>query len=183
MSPIGPQPGTATNIQCRCGAWMRLGYRPIRRDWPERDAFIARHTGEGHGLTRDEYRAPCRPPGGCRNCGAPPAWPKRFYCSDTCRVEFEADHFWGTARPRAWYRQGVWDIETHDHVGTVCARCGRTGRGALEVNHIRPVNGMRYDFGCQHHHAGLEALCHECHVEVTAEQRAAGLIGVASIDR
>lgn len=48
---------------------------------------------------------------------------------------------------------------------------------APEVNHIHPVNGLRRTWGCEHHLANLEALCHGCHLIVTAEQRAAGLIG------
>jgi hypothetical protein len=152
---------------------MRLGYYrhyySARREWPERDAFIERHTGPGHGIEHDQYRAPCRPLGGCRNCGAPPAWPKRFYCSDACRVEFEADHFWGSARHRAL------TLAMHDGRAR-CARCHESTRGWPEVNHIVPVNGSRYHFGCQNHQSNLEVLCHRCHVEVTAEQRAAGLI-------
>lgn len=46
-----------------------------------------------------------------------------------------------------------------------------------EVNHIDPVNGLRENFSCHHHQENLEVLHHVCHVEVTNEQRAAGLIG------
>lgn len=131
----------------------------------------------------DEYRAPCRPfSTGCRQCGAPPPKPLRFYCSGECRTRFENDHFWGTASFAATKRQQVYDVETHRYVGVVCARCealvgGQPCEGPPEVNHIAPVNGNRLHFGCQNHMANLEVVGHRCHVAITKEQRAAGLIG------
>lgn len=38
-----------------------------------------------------------------------------------------------------------------------------------------PVRGGGYGDGCAHHQDNLEVLCHACHVEATARQRAAGL--------
>lgn len=73
----------------------------------------------------------------------------------------------------------------------VCRRCGKAcgklredrhgwgGQREAEVNHIRPVNGKRKFFSCDHHQENLEVLCHACHVVVGIEQRAAGLIGKA----
>lgn len=178
------EPGTGVSLQCRCGGAMFLGFHgevgryslPKRMEWDARQWRVEHH-GPGHRVDRDDYRAPCRPATGCRQCGQPPTWPKHFYCSDVCKVTFEAEHFWDVARLAAYRRQTVYDRETQGRVGTACARCGLTGRGVLEINHIVPVAGLRYPFGCQNHSSNLEALCHECHVLVTAEQRAAGLLG------
>lgn len=146
-----------------------------------RSELLAAHTGPGHSVAFDEYRAPCRPPGGCRQCGRAPQWPKRFYCSDECRDEFDQNHFWGSARHQTLWRRTIYDVGSLNPrrrvrypVGTVCARC--EGLHAAEVNHIVPVAGLRFHVDCAHHQANLEALCHPCHVEVTNEQRAAGLL-------
>lgn len=56
-----------------------------------------------------------------------------------------------------------------------CARC-RSYVEKVEVNHIVPCLGKHGVSGCHHHIDGLEALCIPCHREVTAEQRAAGLL-------
>lgn len=130
----------------------------------------------------DPYRATCRPPEGCRQCGEPPVKPKRFYCSDACRHEFEADHFWGTARLVA---QGYGDDgggRLRLGAPAVCARLSDDcDASLLECNHITPVNGDRQTFGCQNHQSNLEMLCHGHHLEATAEQRAAGLIGAPKL--
>ena len=47
---------------------------------------------------------------------------------------------------------------------------------SMEVNHKVPILGRHAEAGCHHHLDGLETLCHRCHVEVTATQRAAGLL-------
>lgn len=49
----------------------------------------------------------------------------------------------------------------------------RVDRWPMEVNHREPRNGQGYEAGCWHHLDGLETLCHDCHLIVTAEQRAA----------
>ena len=54
-----------------------------------------------------------------------------------------------------------------------CQTCGSNER--LEVNHIQPALGRHGEISCIHHQDNLIVLCHECHVKVTAEQRAAGL--------
>lgn len=45
-------------------------------------------------------------------------------------------------------------------------------RHRLEVNHIVPRRGRGYGTGCWNHASNLETLCHNCHLTVTAEQRA-----------
>jgi hypothetical protein len=139
------------------------------------------------------YRAACIPHAtGCRQCGKD-IKPHRAYCSRACRQEFNRNHFWQTAAAHALDRsrpggersvrnaQGQWIIQK-----PLCRACGkacdwiedkRFGRREAEVNHIAPVNGNRPHFGCCHHQANLEVLCHGCHVAVTNEQRRAGLIG------
>ena len=129
----------------------------------------------------DPYRVPCvEATDGCRNCGAPPVKPKRFYCSDECKHTFEANHWWGTARLIALQPGAHFDGYGYRVGGTpaVCARKSDDCNSAtLEVNHIVPVNGDRQNFGCQNHQDNLEALCHHHHLEVTAEQRRDGRIG------
>lgn len=49
-------------------------------------------------------------------------------------------------------------------------------RHRLEVNHKTPCLGAHKENSCAHHVAGLEVLCHPCHLRVTARQRAAGLL-------
>lgn len=191
-------PETGINLTCRCGGWGRVtthgalaehhrihGYRrvksypflhPMVKRWQER------HTGPGHAISEDTYRASCRLPGGCRWCGALPAWPKRFYCSDACRVEFERNHFWGTARTAALYRSAIFGLEEvpnegwrgsegqhHPLLRYICPRCEQPG--AFEVNHVIPLLGGPRQFTCLNHLDNLEALCHACHVTVTNYQR------------
>lgn len=42
-----------------------------------------------------------------------------------------------------------------------------------EVDHIVPRVGRGYGLGCHNHQSNLRTLCHQCHVEVTAQQRRA----------
>lgn len=140
-----------------------------------------------------EYRASCIPfPTGCRQCGT--AIPdRRAYCSAACSDAFQEQHFWNTARPAALRRarpfgpalQPTWRDEVVWFGAPICARCfapaarrNRVGIWfAAEVNHIVPVNGLSRTFGCCNHQENLEVLCHDCHVQVGVEQRAASLIG------
>lgn len=135
------------------------------------------------------YRADCIPhKTGCRQCGCLLKSASRAYCSAACRIVFEINHFWHSARlhcilranpdydaaklqarqyPRDWFYRPK-----------PCAKCKQmTAGGALEVNHIVPLNGNRPHFGCCHHQSNLEPLCHDCHVEETNRQRRAGEIG------
>ena len=149
----------------------------------------------------DLHRAPCRPyptvlnERRCRQCGEVIVDPRRhFYCDQECQIAYEASHRWGIARWFAIERATVYETTRQRwqwsgdysksvlmtparRVGVVCARCGEFG--ANEVNHIMPVNGRRptSGWGCAHHTENLEVLHHRCHLEVTREQRAAGLIG------
>lgn len=137
---------------------------------------------------QDPWRAACRPPAGCRQCGTPPEGRRTVYCSKPCQEQYDADHFWDDARYAALQRARVFSIDRPVNprtgrrnavvLGRACARCGELD--AREVNHIQPVNGDRRYFSCQHHQSNLEALCHECHVATTNEQRRLGLIGPAA---
>lgn len=175
-------------IWCRCGEVLeRRTLIVVKHQWR-----AIGHVAPPHRIAIDDYRAPCRPwVSGCRQCGAMPTGRKVFYCSDPCREEFEADHFWGTARTAAIARASTWLIPKRKYQRldeTFCQRCfvvigAPTGHwmgsrtDTAEVNHIVPVNGAREAFGCSNHQANLEALCHACHLEATAEQRRQGLIG------
>lgn len=167
---------------CRCRAVYPLDAPDLISAW------MPEHSGDGHRVETDRlYRAACRSHvGGCRQCGEPTRGRLIYYCSPECRKEFEANHFWSTARSTAILRTTVFDIREssnaygatwHRRVETFCARCWLPIHNEPEVNHIVPVNGDRQNFGCQNHQDNLEPLCHSCHLTVTAEQRAAGLIG------
>ncbi len=136
----------------------------------------------------DPNRADCSPPSGCRRCGADPVAPKRYYCSDECSEWCQENHFWGPAKYRVLHpthvSRGGYIVSWGDQKYATCARAGAGACGhvrristKLEVNHIVPVNGEREAFGCSNHQDNLEPLCHGHHLEVTAEQRRAGLIG------
>lgn len=139
---------------------------------------------------------------GCRGCAAPVGKGKQFYCDDRdCKITFEANHFYRTAARTACFLAAIPSAEypetcdgseagewcwTHEvwlpHApaarpsGYRCARCLQS-TVSPEVNHIRPLNGDRHHFGCQHHLVNLEVLCHECHLATTAWQRENRLIG------
>jgi hypothetical protein len=104
------------------------------------------------------------------------------YCSDRHAREFERNHLWFVARRVARRRAGY-----------ACERCGlkpgvirrdpverrRYARHELrlEVNHIVPLAGAYRLVSCGNHQANLEVLCHACHLEATASQRAAWTAG------
>lgn len=88
------------------------------------------------------------------------------WCTDRCRRAWERNHVWG--RARAWARK---------RAKYACVRCGAGRDAGLEVNHIIPVNGARRNVGCFNHESNLECVCHACHVQITARQRATGLLG------
>lgn len=133
--------------------------------------------------TWSDYRAACITfTSGCRQCGAE-IDDRRAYCSALCRHTFERNHFWNTARVHAvWLACGGSVNEDGSRAVTpsisgrpICARCKKPC--VAEVNHIVPLNGYRPSFGCCHHQSNLEVLCHDCHLEATAQQRREGLIG------
>lgn len=178
---------TATELEAAIAAvpfvregplWLRASQRPVWID----------------------YRADCIPWGhGCRQCGKAIRW-RKATCSHRCNRLFAINHFWGDARQHAAYVKTIegytlerwlanldpgaatnpdfWDYREQWHALRVCPKCDkRLPPWDLEVNHIHPLNGIRPTFGCCHHQDNLEAVCHECHVEITTEQRRAGLIG------
>lgn len=100
-------------------------------------------------------------PSGCDWCGVRLTGRRRRWCSRRCEVEYQTNHVWRYARPVALGR-----------AGGRCTRCGATD--ALEVNHRLPLLGKPRTQSCHHHQTNLEVLCHDCHVEATAAQRAAG---------
>jgi len=89
---------------------------------------------------------------------------QRKWCCENHGIEYLENHHWSFAREAA---------VTRDRGRCVVPGCEE--RQGLEVNHIKPVNGNRSN-GCHNHLAGLETLCHEHHLQITAKQRAAGLI-------
>lgn len=82
---------------------------------------------------------------------------RRRWCSDVCAAAFGENHVWSVVRAAALARDRY-----------ACTKCG-AGR-ALEVNHRVPILGRHAVTGCHHHLDGVETLCHDCHVVVTAEQ-------------
>lgn len=98
-------------------------------------------------------------PGVCDGCGTPLTGRQRRWCKGTCQDDWRSQHDWGWARNAAKRRDGK-----------RCVRCG--SNRALEVNHIEPRVGRGYGWGCHNHLSNLETLCHDCHLVVTAQQRA-----------
>lgn len=132
--------------------------------------------------------------------------PKRRYryCSDACGKWFSENHDWGTARNHAWtlnFDKNHVVVKHHNSYtrkdGTLhefdtetrhacCSRCGQPElsygvdgwlNSRLEVDHIIPINGGIRAKTCMNHQENLRVVCHGCHLILTAEQRAAGLIG------
>jgi 5-methylcytosine-specific restriction endonuclease McrA len=109
-------------------------------------------------------------PFGCDWCGKPLRPRQRRWCGARCSDAFFENHVWSMARKAALARDGY-----------KCVRCGRHEN--LEVNHIYPLSASikrktnRYKTSCLHHLTGLETLCHQHHLQATAQQRADGLIG------
>ena len=131
-------------------------------------------------------RVACRPhKTGCHGCGAPfplnknGTVPKnRAWCSSKCEREVIKDHVWGEARHAVKVRDEFKCVICGQDDKNETARLyqRRYGKSILEVNHILPVNGKRLTVSCANHQDNLETLCHPCHVDVTKQQRAAGLL-------
>ena len=104
--------------------------------------------------------------GVCGACGKPLEGRALWFCRgkpgdpESCRRRYLRNHDWGDARAEALRRTG--------------GRCSRdaTHQGGMEVNHIAPRRGAGYGIGCWNHQDNLEPLCHGCHQDVTADQRA-----------
>lgn len=96
-------------------------------------------------------------PGRCNWCGGDLPPRRSAWCSDRCRDEADENHWWSLASVRRRERDGA------------CVRCG-DDRSPLEVNHRRPLRGVRDWYSCDHHQGGLETLCRACHAEETRLQ-------------
>lgn len=94
----------------------------------------------------------------CAWCGKALPIRRRRWCCDDCGMWWSRHHAWTTAREAAKKRDG-W----------ACVIC--QSPQSLEVNHIVPRRGKGYENGCHHHLDGLETLCHDHHLDVTAIQR------------
>jgi len=126
----------------------------------------------------------------CQWCGdALPTRRHTVWCSDECSTAFSENHFWTNARNAALRRDGWtcvhciglpvlrapqrrefgWDDRAFDFALT--AFDAERARRRLEVNHVVPRVGRGYGFGCHHHLANLETLCHEHHRIETSVQR------------
>jgi hypothetical protein len=107
-------------------------------------------------------------PDGCWLCGRLLTGRAEKWCSTKCSELFWANHSWTWAKAAA---KKACYLGKSMHT---CARCGEP-TGSPEVNHKTPCLGAHNTNGCWHHLSGLEVLDHQCHLVVTAEQRAAGM--------
>jgi 5-methylcytosine-specific restriction endonuclease McrA len=87
---------------------------------------------------------------------------RTVWCSSKCRLTWERNHLWNRARSAARRRDKY-----------ACKVCGKSKAEGhkIEVNHIEPLVGRGYHYGCVHHQNNLETLCKEHHQEKTNEQR------------
>lgn len=99
----------------------------------------------------------------CDWCSKPLVGRRRRWCSDQCSKIWWNNHNYSAARKCAKRRDKY-----------RCVKCG--SKFKLEVNHIKPCLGKHNKRGCWHHIENLETLCHDHHLEVTRQQRAAGLL-------
>lgn len=122
-------------------------------------------------------RVSTKVPGVCGACGVALVGRNHWFCPSpgwnqdaigSCRLRWMQNHDWGSASREAMRRAQ--------------SRCLRCGNPAVEVNHIEPREGRGYTKGCHHHQEGLEPLCHQCHLAVTAEQRWSRGVGVPRSD-
>lgn len=171
-STAGSNPTGASNLHSdgpRIGGRFRCpqsGACTCRERYPPSMAQRRNPTGIG-----------CLPREGCcRVCAGEITGRQVLYCSARCRGIYYRNHQWIWARRAAKIRARRRDGR-RVLPGWLCARCGKI-TFEPEVNHIVPLNGARTNLSCGHHQANLEVLCRKpCHLEVTAAQRAAGLIG------
>lgn len=105
--------------------------------------------------------------GVCGACGATLQGRSKWFCNEECARYWRANHWWSAARAVAIQHQKR------------CCRCGY--QKELEVNHITPRNGAGYETSCAHHQDGLEVLCHQHHLIVTAQQRY-GRVGSVAVE-
>lgn len=90
---------------------------------------------------------------------------------------------WGKRTTQLSERRRIWRINhvkrealAHFRNTALSRKCVICGGAADEINHMKPLAGNRERHTCLNHQDNLEWLCQPCHKEVTAEQRAAGLI-------
>ncbi len=124
--------------------------------------------------------------GHCWRCGKELPPRRRHWCSDECGQWWWRNHDWNGARDAALKRDNyycqkcgvdgypitervVWSAIPKRQFRTICGRTMFPVK--LEVNHIVPRDGLGYGQGCHHHQEGLETLCQNCHLVVTARQR------------
>ena len=99
----------------------------------------------------------------------------RRWCGKACANAATVRHYWPRARTAALTR--------NRRSGGLCEHCAapdpgrRTDgkryryRSHFEVNHIVALNGAARGWSCLNHPDNLEALCHDCHLNVTNAQR------------
>lgn len=100
----------------------------------------------------------------CQWCGVNLASiPRRtVWCSNSCFLVWRKNHIWRFARTAARRRD--------KYACTICFQ-GKHHGIAIEVNHIIPLRGRGYTYGCVHHLDNLETLCKQHHQEKTNQQR------------
>ncbi len=132
----------------------------------------------------------------CRWCSGP-AREGEGWCGHLCEDEYRRNHWWDHAREAAIVRDGaccvrcglgpdaptVAKLLLRALVPMTMVEAARLWRSpefrslqaasSIEVNHVVPRRGGGYQAGCHHHVAGLETLCHPCHVAETNRQQAA----------
>ncbi len=89
----------------------------------------------------------------CRWCDAELTGRRTRWCSDDCANEYGRNHWWSWASNHCKRRNEN--------------RCELEGcdRYSAETHHKTPILGRHNETGCHHHQDGLEALCHEHHLE------------------
>jgi 5-methylcytosine-specific restriction endonuclease McrA len=99
----------------------------------------------------------------CQWCNSeiPSSSRRSVWCSSKCSKLWEKNHVWRFARAAARRRDKY-----------ACIECGlsRKDGNKIEVNHINPLVGRGYHYGCVHHLDNLETLCLVHHREKTNRQ-------------
>lgn len=103
----------------------------------------------------------------CRWCNEKLTGRQKRWCSNQCGNAAFNNHWFSSAR-KTLLRNASLSKTRH------CVRC--RSKQSLEANHIVPCLGAHKVASCAHHVNALELLCHDCHLLVTAAQRASGLL-------
>lgn len=114
----------------------------------------------------------------CDGCDKPLTGRQTRWCAGDCSDVWAENHRWTNAREVARTLAYARPLSRFKKDRLyVCARCGgEFPRDGIQVNHKMPCLGRHGTNGCHHHQSNLEVLCTLCHLTVTAEQRAAGLL-------